>query len=37
MTPRPTFELAVWVLHWDFGRAEAAIRELEAEEIDGDE
>jgi hypothetical protein len=37
MTPRPTFELAVWVLHSDFARAEAAIREPEAEEIDGEE
>lgn len=37
MTPPPTFELAVWVLDKDFARAEAAIREQEAEEIDGDE
>jgi hypothetical protein len=37
MTPRPTFELAVWVLQSDFARAEAAIRKSEAEEVDGDE
>jgi hypothetical protein len=37
MTPRPTFELAVWVLDKDFARAEAAIRELKDEDIDDKE
>jgi hypothetical protein len=37
MTPRPTFELAVWVLHSDFARAQAVIHELEDKDLADEE